>query len=75
MPELVTLSLHSFRGVRDSASLLVEQLLKQYPCLSNGVMQVALFAMAKLPLPVSLAGWWQADNSAELHVRILNICA
>eukprot|EP00891_Asterochloris_glomerata_P001540 jgi/Astpho2/1540/fgenesh1_pg.00026_%23_29_t len=51
MPELVTLSLHSFRGVRDSASLLVEQLLKQYPCLSNGVMQVALFAMAKLPLP------------------------
>ena len=57
MPELVTLSLHSFRGVRDSASLLVEQLLKQYPCLSNGVMQVALFAMAKLPLPVSLAGW------------------
>ena len=57
MPELVTLSLHSFRGVRDSASLLVEQLLKQYPCLSSGVMQVALFAMAKLPLPVSAADW------------------
>ena len=51
MVQLLRFSLHSYKGVRDTAVLAVESCMKQYPAYIMQLLPVPLSALAKLPIP------------------------
>ncbi|KAL0045726.1 hypothetical protein WJX82_002854 [Trebouxia sp. C0006] len=58
--QLLQFSLHSYKGVRDTAVLALESCMKQYPAYIMQLLPVPLAALAKLPIP-------QADLTNQVH--------
>jgi chemotaxis response regulator CheB len=58
--QLLQFSLHSYKGVRDTAVLALESCTKQYPAYIMQLLPVPLAALAKLPIP-------QADLTNQVH--------
>jgi len=58
--QLLHFSLHSYKGVRDTAVLALESCMKQYPAYIMQLLPVPLAALAKLPIP-------QADLTNQVH--------
>ena len=58
--QLLYFSLHSYKGVRDTAVLALESCMKQYPAYIMQLLPVPLAALAKLPIP-------QADLTTQVH--------
>ena len=51
MQQLLKFSMHSYKGVRNTAVLALESCMKQFPAYILQLLPVPLAALAKLPIP------------------------
>lgn len=81
--ELLRHSVHTYKGVRDTAVNGVSHVTKRYPCLSGPSLPFALAALSGLPLPspetlmTSLQGMLLQKYCDELHQHcvVLHACS
>ena len=69
MAALVTLSVHSYRGVRAQAQANLTTTLKRLPLLGPGLIPTYLGILASVPAPEPAQAW--QDSDAALQVSFL----